>query len=145
MCVHDHRPTPFALVTLAGWLATGIILIVSSAFPSWGATLVIPALSTWVELVVGSMLTAGALLGLGAPHQAGQRLSQQWRLDELGMWLAAGGWAAYTTAALLTVPTALVHWMVSLTFCVSAIARLATIRTERAKIEAAVRRYERGH
>ena len=46
MCVHDHRPTPFALVTLAGWLATGIILIVSSAFPSWGATLVIPALST---------------------------------------------------------------------------------------------------
>ena len=143
MRAHDHGPTPFTRVTLAGWLATGLILIVSAASPSWGATLVIPALAMWVELVVGGMLTTGAALGLWAPHRAGRIISQQWRLDELGMWLAAGGWAAYTTAALLTAPTALIHWMISLTFCASAITRLATIRAERTKIEAAVERYER--
>ena len=145
MCVHDRRPSLFVRVTLAGWLAIGLILIVSAAFPAWGATLVIPALAMWVEIVVGGMLTIGAALGLVAPHRAGRIISQQWLLDELGMWLAAGGWATYTTAALLTAPAAFVHWMISLTFCASAVTRLATIRTERAKIEAAVERYERGH
>ena len=139
MCVHT-KPNPVVTATLVGWAITGAVLIVSSTQPGWGASLVIPALSIWAEAAIGVFLLAGSLLALTAGRHRQDDLMRRWRLDELGMWLAAGGWATYTIVAMLVLPLAAVHWLISMTFAAYAIVRILQIRRQRISTERSVER-----
>lgn len=141
MCIHDRKPTPFTTATILGWLAIGISFVISALIPSWGASLAIPHAVAWVEMVIGGMLTAGAIMALWSPFRSKSLISKQWKLDEVGMWLAAGGWSAYTAAAVITAPLSVVHWLTSATFAIAAVARIRTVRHERYVTEKAVARY----
>ena len=67
-------------------------------------------------------------------------LSRKWRLDELGMWLVAGGWATYTVVAFIVLPTAPLHWIISFTSFLGAVVRIVDIHRRRTKVETAVAR-----
>ena len=71
----------------------------------------------------------------------GNDLSRKWRLDELGMWLVAGGWATYTVVAFIVLPTAPLHWIISFTSFLGAVGRIVDIHRHRTKVETAVARF----
>ena len=141
MCIHNNRPTPFTTAIIFGWLVIGISFVVSAFIPSWGASLAIPYAVTWVEMLIGGMLTAGAIMALWSPFRSKVLISKQWKLDEVGMWLAAGGWSAYTAAAVITAPLSVLHWLTSATFAIAAVARIRAVRHERYVTERAVAKY----
>ena len=137
MCVHT-RPKPLDTTLLTGWAIVGTTLILSAILPGWDATLVIPPLAWWAEGALGTSLALGAVVSLYATHRMQHNLTRRWRVDQLGSWLAIGGWAGYTGIALVWTPTAFVHWMVAGLMVAAVIARTITISRERAKIEAEV-------
>lgn len=138
MCVHNS-PTALETVQTAGWLVCGITFIVSAFIPWWGVSLVIPPYLTWAEAVIGTLLTVGSLLGLQAARPR-QHISQQWMLDEVGMWLAAGGWGVYAVCSGVYGHMALTHILISLLQVILACVRIGAIRKHRAYTEAAIAR-----
>ena len=97
------------------------------------------ALAVTQILACTVLLTAGALLSLWATSRLQRDLKRSWRVDVLGMWLAASGWAGYTAISLVTEPAAWVHWLISATMCAGAIARITHTGRQRRHTEAQVR------
>lgn len=124
---------------MVGWAIAGATLIVSAAIPHWGASLTVPALAWWAELPIGLLLAAGALLSLWATSRLQRDLKQRWRVDVLGMCLAASGWAGYTAISLVTAPAAWVHWLIAATMCAAAVARITHTGRQRRHTETRVR------
>ena len=137
MCVHT-RPTPLATTIMTGWAVAGGVLVASAAIPDWGASLTVPPIAWWAELPIGLLLAAGALLSLWATSRLQRDLKRRWRVDVLGMWLAASGWAGYTAISLVTEPSAWVHWIISATMCAGAAARIDHTGRQRRHAEAKV-------
>ena len=138
MCVHV-KPSPFTTVMLIGWTISGVALFFSS-FLDTGVSVVIPASPPWAEASIGTFLTLGGSLALRGSHH-GADLSRKWRLDELGMWLVAGGWATYTVVAFIVLPTAPLHWIISFTSFLGSVVRIVGIHRRRTKVETAVARF----
>ena len=140
MCVHTMKPNPTSVALMIGWAVTGVILVASGASRDWGASLIIPPMATWAEVLIGGFLLIGSLLSLGPVFRPSRDLSLVWRLDELGMWLALGGWATYATIGLIEMPCAVVHWIVAATMATCAAVRIGCIRAERRRTEARLAR-----
>mgnify|MGYP003590846310 CR=1 FL=1 len=138
MCVHV-KPSPFTTVMLIGWTISGVALFFSS-FLDTGVSVVIPASPPWAEAAIGTFFTLGGSLALWGSHY-GIDLSRKWRLDELGMWLVAGGWATYTVVAFIVLPTAPLHWIISFTSFLGSVVRIVGIHRRRTKVETAVARF----
>lgn len=143
MCLRTKH-SPLAVTMMIGWAVTGAVLVLSGTRPGWGASLVIPPMATWAEELIGGFLLVGSLLSLGPAVRPLWDLSRVWRLDELGMWLAAGGWVTYSVVAAVWMPGAVVHWLVSLTCAASAVVRIVTIRRQRARTESSLARMHGG-
>lgn len=124
---------------MVGWAITGATLCVSAATPHWGASLTVPAFAWWAELPIGLLLVGGALLSLWATSRLQRDLKRRWRVDVLGMWLAASGWAGHAAISLVTAPAAWVHWLISATMCAAAVARITHTGHQRRHTEAQVR------
>lgn len=138
MCVHHARPDRLTVTLLVTWLAAGVMLLASAWSPNWGATLVIPAAAAWAEALLGSSITVGAALALWTAAQPHVWLTRAWRLDELGMWLASGGWTAYALVAVWEQSAAALHWVTAAGMAAAGIARITDIRRTRTHVRDAV-------
>ena len=138
MCVHV-KPSPFTVTMLIGWTVAGALLLLSAFLPI-GVSTVIPSQPPWAEASIGASMLAGGCLALYSTHYSARDLTRKWRLDELGMWLMAGGWATYALIAFLEMPMYVVHWELGLTSFLGSLVRIADIRRHRGRVESAVKR-----
>ena len=139
MCVHirPDKPTRAAIWTS---LLVGLVMLASAAQPGWGASMVIPPAGWLGEALIGASLLCGGGLSVMAYRRPTRVVTRTWAVDELGAWLTAGGWTAYSVIAAIAEPWAVAHWVISMGLAVAAIARIHAIRERRTHTEDAVAR-----
>ena len=136
----DPAFTPFSFAILYGWIVYGILTVLSFFTESlWDIHIGIEFLPPELELFAGLFILIGAL-GMIVSSTQWTELSTAWTIDEIGMFMALGGWTCYLAGVGFADPLTVGRVIFSLIFIVALIVRYIFTYTHRKFVRAKVSR-----